>query len=73
MQLQGRLTTESEFENIILKTTDSGGLIKLKNVGRVSLGGEAYGVDAMDLKAHLLLVLLFISCQVVTPFKCLTA
>ena len=50
VQLQGRLTTESEFENIILKTTDSGGLIKLKNVGRVSLGGEAYGVDAMDLK-----------------------
>ena len=50
VQLQGRLTTESEFENIILKTTDAGGLIKLKDVGRVSLGGEAYGVDAMDLK-----------------------
>ena len=42
VQLQGRLTTESEFENIVLKTTDNGGLIKLKNVGRVSLGGEAY-------------------------------
>ena len=50
VQLQGRLTTESEFENIILKTTDAGGLIKLKDVGRVSLGGEAYGIDAMDLK-----------------------
>ena len=24
-------------------------LIKLKDVGRVSLGGEAYGIDAMDL------------------------
>lgn len=50
VQLQGRLTTEQEFENIVLKTTDDGGLIKLRDVGRVSLGGEAYGVDAIDLK-----------------------
>ena len=50
VQLQGRLTTEREFENIVLKTTDDGGLVKLRDVGRVSLGGETYGIDAMDLK-----------------------
>ena len=50
VQLQGRLTTEQEFENIVLKTTDDGGLIKLRDVGRVSLGGDTYGVDAIDLK-----------------------
>ncbi|AII44503.1 RND transporter [Synechococcus sp. KORDI-100] len=52
VQLQGRLTTEKEFENIILKTTDDGGLIRLKDVGRVSLGGEVYGVDAIDLRGN---------------------
>ncbi len=52
VQLQGRLTSEKEFENIILKTTDDGGLIRLKDVGRVSLGGEVYGVDAIDLRGN---------------------
>ena len=50
VQLQGRLTSEEEFANIVLKTTDNGGLVKLRDVGRVTLGGEAYGIDAMDLK-----------------------
>ena len=49
VQLQGRLTSETEFENIVLRTTADGGLIKLRDVGRVSLGGETYGIDAMDL------------------------
>ncbi len=50
VQLQGRLTSIQEFENIILRTTDAGGLVRLKDVGRVELGGETYGIDAMDLK-----------------------
>ena len=50
VQLQGRLTSPEEFENIILRTTDAGGLVRLKDVGRVQLGGEAYGIDAIDLK-----------------------
>ena len=50
VQLQGRLTTEEEFANIVLRTTDDGGLIRLRDVGRVSLGGETYGIDAMDLQ-----------------------
>ena len=50
VQLQGRLTSTQDFENIILRTTDAGGLVRLKDVGRVELGGEIYGIDAMDLK-----------------------
>ena len=49
VQLQGRLTSVNEFENIFLKTNENGGLVKLQDVGRVSLGGETYGVDAIDL------------------------
>ncbi len=49
VQLQGRLTTVEEFETIILKVNNNGGLVKLKDVGRVTLGGEAYGIDAIDL------------------------
>ena len=52
VQLQGRLTTEKEFEDIILKTTDDGGLVRLRDVGRVSLGGEVYGIDAIDLRGN---------------------
>ena len=50
VQLQGRLTSIQEFENIILRTTDAGGMVRFKDVGRVELGGETYGIDAMDLK-----------------------
>jgi HAE1 family hydrophobic/amphiphilic exporter-1 len=52
VQLQGRLTSEKEFEDIILKTTDDGGLVRLRDVGRVSLGGEVYGIDAIDLRGN---------------------
>ena len=50
VQLQGRLTSTQEFENIILRSTEAGGLVRLKDVGRVELGGETYGIDAIDLK-----------------------
>ena len=50
VQLQGRLSSTEEFENIILRSTDAGGLVRLKDVGRVELGGETYGIDAIDLK-----------------------
>jgi HAE1 family hydrophobic/amphiphilic exporter-1 len=49
VQLQGRLTTTQEFENIVLRSTGDGGLVRLKDVGRVELGGETYGIDAMDI------------------------
>ena len=69
VQLQGRLTSTQEFENIILRTTDAGGLVRLKDVGRVELGGETYGIDAMDLKAHLRLASRSISSLAVMPSR----
>ncbi len=43
---RGRLNSVSEFENIILRTTDQGGLVKLKDVSRIELGSETYAFDA---------------------------
>jgi hydrophobic/amphiphilic exporter-1 (mainly G- bacteria), HAE1 family len=37
-----RLSEPSEFAEIVLRTTDDGTLIKLKDVGRVELGAENY-------------------------------
>lgn len=51
VQLQGRLLSVQEFENIVLHGTDAGVLVRLNDVGRVELGGEIYGIDAMDLKS----------------------
>ncbi|MEM6592131.1 MAG: efflux RND transporter permease subunit, partial [Cyanobacteria bacterium P01_C01_bin.73] len=38
-----RIQDISGFEELILRTSDEGGLIKLKDVGRVELGAESYG------------------------------
>jgi HAE1 family hydrophobic/amphiphilic exporter-1 len=37
-----QLTDPREFENIILKSTENGGLVRLKDVGRAELGAENY-------------------------------
>jgi HAE1 family hydrophobic/amphiphilic exporter-1 len=37
-----RLQDPSEFENIVLKTSEDGTLVKLKDVGRAELGAENY-------------------------------
>ena len=41
----GRLTEPSEFDNIILKRSDDGTLVRLKDVGRTELGAESYATD----------------------------
>lgn len=38
----GRLTTPDEFGSIIIKSTDTGAQIRLRDVARVELGGENY-------------------------------
>ncbi len=38
----GRLHDPAEFANIVLKTTPNGGYVRVKDVGRVSLGAEDY-------------------------------
>ena len=48
--LQGRLRANADFENLILRATADGGVVRLKDVGRVSLGGESFAVEATDLR-----------------------
>jgi multidrug efflux pump len=44
---QGRLVTEDEFENIVVKTGDSGQITRLKDVARVELGASTYALRAL--------------------------
>lgn len=39
----GRLTSERDFENIILKRAQDGSLIRVRDIGKVQLGAEGYG------------------------------
>ncbi len=41
---KGRLVTVDEFENIIVRSTSSGDILRLKDVARVELGGKDYNV-----------------------------
>lgn len=43
---KGRLESVADFENIILRTSAQGGLVKLKDVARVELGAEQYTTSA---------------------------
>jgi HAE1 family hydrophobic/amphiphilic exporter-1 len=38
----GRLTTPEEFEDIIIRETETGGTIRIKDVGRAELGSQDY-------------------------------
>ena len=44
---QGRLNTEEEFENIVVRATPDGQITKLKDVGRVELGSSNYALRSM--------------------------
>lgn len=48
VQLQGRLISESEFNNLIVAKTDEGSLVRLRDVGEARLGGENYALSATD-------------------------
>ena len=38
----GRLVTEDEFANIIIRETETGGTVRIRDVGRVELGSQDY-------------------------------
>ncbi|WP_437396213.1 efflux RND transporter permease subunit [Flagellimonas lutimaris] len=42
MKYKGRLSEVKEYENIILKTTDDGGFLRLKDVAEIELGALSY-------------------------------
>jgi hydrophobe/amphiphile efflux-1 (HAE1) family protein len=44
---QGRLQTETQFGNIVIKTGDNGDVVYLHDVARVALGPETYSLRSM--------------------------
>ncbi len=50
VQLPGRLVDLEDFENLVLSRTADGSLVRLRDVGRVSLGGESADVNTTDLR-----------------------
>ena len=44
---KGRLIDESDFENIIIRTGDTGQVVRLRDVARVELGSDNYALRAM--------------------------
>jgi HAE1 family hydrophobic/amphiphilic exporter-1/multidrug efflux pump len=42
----GRLAEPEQFENIIVRTTDAGGVVRLRDVARVELGSREYNFSA---------------------------
>ena len=46
LSAKGLLKTVSDFENIIVATDDTGGVVRLKDVARVEMGADTYGIRA---------------------------
>ena len=44
VRAQGRLTTPEEFEQIVVRAQNNGGLVRVKDVARVELGSQDYSV-----------------------------
>ena len=44
---QGRLVTEDEFENIIIRAGDNGEITRLKDIARVELGSSQYALRSL--------------------------
>lgn len=42
LQTQGRVNDVDEFENIIVRTAEEGGLVQLKDIARIEIGEERY-------------------------------
>ncbi|MDR3255907.1 MAG: efflux RND transporter permease subunit [Synergistaceae bacterium] len=46
MTSRGRLASVREFEDVIVRTSAQGGLVRLKDVARIELGAESYNMEA---------------------------
>ena len=44
VQAQGRLTSPEEFENVVVRATPDGGIVRIKDVARVELGAQDYTI-----------------------------
>lgn len=43
MKYKGRLQTTEEFEDIVIRATSDGEILRLKDIARIELGGLSYG------------------------------
>ncbi|MFZ4701259.1 MAG: efflux RND transporter permease subunit, partial [Candidatus Methylumidiphilus sp.] len=44
VRAQGRLQTEEQFANIVLRADPSGSIVRIKDVGRIELGAQTYNM-----------------------------
>ncbi|MFI3283065.1 MAG: efflux RND transporter permease subunit [Rikenellaceae bacterium] len=44
LSYRGRLETDEEFENLIIKSLDNGGVLYLKDVAQIELGAQSYDI-----------------------------
>ena len=44
IEVQGRLTDPAQFADVVLKTDASGGITRVRDIGRVELGSQEYGI-----------------------------
>ena len=49
LRMEGRLRTPQEFEDLVVARGPGGGVVRLQDVGRVTLGSEDYGSIATNL------------------------
>ena len=47
LQTKGRLNEVKDFENIIVRTEENGGLVRLKDIAKVEIGSEKYMFKSM--------------------------
>lgn len=46
LQTTGRLNEVKDFENIVVRTSEEGGLVYLKDVAKIEIGEESYGITS---------------------------
>jgi hydrophobe/amphiphile efflux-1 (HAE1) family protein len=47
LRAKGRLNEVDDFKNIIVRSNDQGGLVRIGDIARVELGGKNYGADSI--------------------------
>lgn len=47
LRAKGRLNEVEDFKNIIIRTNDQGGLVRIRDVARVQLGAKSYGHESI--------------------------
>ncbi|HEX9955247.1 MAG TPA: efflux RND transporter permease subunit, partial [Allosphingosinicella sp.] len=45
VQVQGRLTDPAQFADVVIKTEPSGAITRVRDIGRVELGSQEYGIE----------------------------